>query len=240
MVARILKVVSALAALAALGAIVFQFRLWEKDWSTIDDGWASLIGSAIGAFLAVIGALYVSKAEERRKKKAFENFVRVAVQDLVMQASYLEAIAREPHKIAPNPDLQASIISIQQRVLTDALAVFDREIAHSKDGDYRLRSEVVRLDAMLSEVRHAFSQEADAQQILKNWHVGAYQVRQCSSSFLEAFGWTIPMPTAKLIAEIAQQSIRTWKTWNIPVGAVPEPPLHANLTRHQTVNHVAA
>jgi len=41
-VARILKVASAIAAVAVLGGIIFHFRLWEKDWSTIDDGWESL------------------------------------------------------------------------------------------------------------------------------------------------------------------------------------------------------
>ena len=86
---RLIKWGTGIAALAALSGLIFHFRLWERDWSTIDDGWASLIGSAMGSFLAVVGALYVSKAEERRKKKEFEDFVKVAVQNLVVQASYL-------------------------------------------------------------------------------------------------------------------------------------------------------
>lgn len=216
MFARILKIVSGIGAIAALGFVIWHFRLWERDWSTIDDGWASLIGSAVGSFLAVIGALYVSKAEDRRKKKEFEDFVRVCVQNLVVQASYLEAMAREPHKIAATPEVQAGIISIQLRSLTDALAVFDREISRSKDGNYHLRRGIVSLDAMLSEVRHGLTHEAHPTQVLNNWHVAAYQVRQHAINFLEGFGWIVPIPTAKLVAEAAAQTIRVWKSWNIP------------------------
>lgn len=163
---RILKIVTAIAAVAAVGGLIYHFRLWDRDWSTIDDGWGSLIGSAIGAYLAVVGALYVSKAEERRKKKEFEDFVRVAVQNIVVQASFLEAMAREPHQIGPRPDIQYSFISIQLRSLTDALAVFDREISHSKDGDYQLRREIIALDSMLAETRHHLSMDANPVQTL--------------------------------------------------------------------------
>lgn len=216
MLARVLKIIAGIAALGALGFAVYHFRLWEKDWSTIDDGWASLIGSAIGAFLAVVGALYVSKAEERRKKKAFEDFVRVAVQNLVVQASYLEAMAREPHKIGPNPDIQTSIISIQLRTLADALAVFDREIAHSKDGEYQLRREIIALDSMLAQTRDHLSMDASPVQALHNWHVGAYQVRYHATTFLDALGWITPIPSAALVADTAKQIIKAWKTWNTP------------------------
>lgn len=216
MVARILKVVSAVVAVAALGGIVFHFRLWEKDWSTIDDGWASLIGSALGSFLAVVGALYVSKSEERRKKKEFEEFVKVCVQNLVVQASFLEAMARAPHKIAPTPEVQHGIISIQLRSLTDALAVFDREIAASKNGSYKLRRGIVGLDAALSETRHHLSLDAHPIQALHNWHVGAYQVRHHAMTLLEGFGWIAPIPSSNLIGETIRETIAVWRSWNIP------------------------
>lgn len=240
MLARVLKIVAGIAAVAALGFAVYHFRLWEKDWSTIDDGWGSLIGSALGAFLAVVGALYVSKAEERRKKKAFEEFVRVAVQNLVVQASYLEAMAREPHKIGPTPDVQVSIISIQQRSLTDALAVFDREIANSRDGDYMLRRSIVALDSMLSETKHSLTAEALPLQILQNWHVAAYQVRFHATGFLEAFYWVAPIPSANLIAKTAEETVRAWKSWNIPVDttALPHEPIRGQF--HQPVHHAHA
>jgi len=215
--ARILKIVSGIAAVSALGFAVWRFRLWERDWSTIDDGWASLIGSAMGSFLAVVGALYVSKAEERRKKKEFEDFVRVAVQNLVVQASYLEAMAREPHKIASTPDVQVGIISIQLRGLTDALSVFDREISNSKDGGYQLRRNIVGLDAMLAEVRHGLTAEAHPTQLLNNWHVAAYQVRQHSMSFLETLKWIAPIPSSNLIGETIRETVATWRSWNVPV-----------------------
>lgn len=240
MLARVLKIVASIAALAAVGFAVYHFRLWERDWSAIDEGWASLIGSAVGSFLAVVGALYVSKAEERRKKKAFEDFVRVAVQNLVVQASYLEAMAREPQKIAPNPDVQTSIISIQLRSLTDALAVFDREIANSRDGDYMLRRSIVALDAMLSETRHSLTVEAPPFQILKNWHVGAYQVRFHATGFLEAFDWIAPIPSANLIAKTAEDTVRAWKSWNMPVDttALPHEPIRGQFD--QPVQHAHA
>lgn len=216
MLARILKNAAVIAAVAALGGLIYHFRLWERDWSTIDDGWGSLIGSALGAFLAVVGALYVSKAEERRKKKAFEDFVRVAVQNLVGQASYLEAMAREPQKVGPTPEVQYSIISIQLRNLLDDLAVFDREIAHSKDGEYLFRREIVALDTGLAEARHGLNLDAAGLQAIHNWHVGAYQVRYQATLFLEALGWIAPIPSAQLIAKTVDDIIRTWKTWNTP------------------------
>lgn len=216
MVARILKVVSAIAAVAALGGIVFHLRLWEKDWSTIDDGWASLIGSAVGSFLAVVGALYVSKSEDRRKKKEFEEFVKLCVQNLVVQASFLEAMAREPHKIAPTQEVQHGIISIQLRNLTDALAIFDREIAQSSNGSYKLRGNIVNLDSMLAEARHGLMIDTHPSQRLHNWHVVAYQVRQFSTAFLEAFGWVAPIPTSALIGKTIKESIDTWRSWNVP------------------------
>lgn len=217
MVARVAKILTAIAAVTAIGFAIYHFRLWEKDWSTIDDGWASLIGSAVGSFLAVVGALYVSKSEDRRKKKEFEDFVKVCVQNLVVQASYLEAMAREPHKIAPTPEVQHGIISIQLREVTDALAVFDREIAQSKDGSYKLRRAIVSLDAMLSEVRHNLFVEAGHPHIFHVWHTGAYQTRQYASMFLKGSGWISPIPTAHLVAENAKSTIQIWKSWNMPV-----------------------
>lgn len=121
---RIFKATIAIAFAVAAGFLIWHFRLWEHDWSHTDDGWASLIGSFMGAFLAVVGALYVSKAEDRRKKKEFEDFVRIAVQNIVIQASYLEAMAREPHKLASDPNAQYGIVSIQMRTLTDAFGRF--------------------------------------------------------------------------------------------------------------------
>lgn len=239
MFTRILKIVSGIGAVAAFGFAVWHFRLWERDWSAIDEGWASLIGSAMGSFLAVVGALYVSKAEERRKKKEFEEFVKVAVQNLVVQASYLEAMAREPHKIASTPEVQAGIISIQLRTLTDALAVFDREVSHSKDGSYRLRRSIVGLDSMLSEVRHGLLAEAHPTQALNNWHVAAYQVRQYSMKFLDGFKWVIPIPSADLIGETIQSAIETWRSWNIP----PQEPVSHGIRRNipnQSIHHATA
>lgn len=237
---RLLKVIAGLAAAAALGFAVWHFRLWERDWSTIDDGWASLIGSAMGSFLAVVGALYVSKAEERRKKKEFEEFVKIAVQNLVVQASYLEAMAREPHKIAQTPEVQAGIISIQLRSLTDALAVFDREISQSKDGSYQLRRGIVALDAMLAEVRHGLTVEAHPAQAINNWHVAAYQVRQHATNFLESFNWIAPIPTARLVADNAAQTIRAWKSWNIPEGSLPLSNQPVISQSHQPLHHATA
>ncbi len=213
---RLIKWGTAIAALAALGGLIFHFRLWERDWSTIDDGWASLIGSAMGSFLAVVGALYVSKAEERRKRKEFEEFVKVAVQNLVVQASYLEAMAREPHKIASTPEVQAGIISIQLRNLTDALAVFDREIAQSRDGEYQLRRDIITLDAMLSEAKHYLSLDAQIVQAIQNWHIGAYQVRNHASNSLDLLRWTVPIPSSRLIGERITHLIETWRSYNIP------------------------
>lgn len=220
MVARVVKVLTAIAAVAAIGFAIYHFRLWEKDWSTIDDGWASLIGSAVGSFLAVVGALYVSKSEERRKKKEFEEFVKVCVQGLVGQSSYLEAMAREPHKIAPTPEVQHGIISIQLRNLTDALAVFDREVAQSKEGSYQLRSEIVALDAMIGETRHSLSIQRNAIQELQNWHVGAYQIRYHTMNFLARLGWFIPIPSSVLISERVKSHIETWQSWNIPTKPI--------------------
>lgn len=237
MLARILKIVSGIAAIAAFGFAVWHFRLWERDWSTIDDGWASLIGSAMGSFLAVVGALYVSKAEERRKKKEFEEFVKVAVQNLVVQASYLEAMAREPHRFGSTHDVQAGVISIQLRTLTDTLAVFDREISHSKDGAYKLRREVIALDAMLSESRHLLAADLEPTQALKNWHVAGYQIRYHTSLLLEALGWFVPKPSPALIAETAQQVINTWKSWNIPVASTTVSPTAVNHSYSQPVHH---
>lgn len=220
MVARILKVVSAVVAVAALGGIVFHFRLWEKDWSTIDDGWASLIGSALGSFLAVVGALYVSKSEERRKKKDFKNLVKECVQNLVVQASYLEAMAREPHRIASTPEVQHGIISIQLRNLTDALAVFDREVSPTQNGSYQLRRNIVAFDATLAETRYSLSLDTEHAHAIQNWHVGAYQVRYHSCNLLRALDWAIPEPPPSLIAEKIGRIIKTWKSWNIPTDAV--------------------
>jgi hypothetical protein len=220
---RILKIVSGIAAVAALGGLIYRFRLWERDWSTIDDGWASLIGSAMGSFLAVIGALYVSKAEERRKKMEFEEFVKVAVQNLALQASYLEAMAREPHKIAPSPETQQSIISIPLRSLTDALAVFEREIANSKDGTYKLRRSIVGLDAMLAETRHLLSLDIQPIHSLHAWHTGAYQVRYHATSFLEAYKWYVPTPSTHHIGETIKEIITTWRSWNIPTNTNAPP-----------------
>ncbi len=222
-----MKIVSSIAAIAGLGFLVWHFRLWEKDWSTIDDGWASLIGSAVGSFLAVVGALYVSKSEERRKKKEFEEFVKVCVQNLVVQASYLEAMAREPHKIAPTPEVQHGIISIQLRNLTDALAVFDREVSASKEGSYPLRRSIVTLDAMLAETHHWLSGNVGALHQIHHWHTGAYQVRYNASIFLDKLSWFVPIPSANLITETVRETIDTWKTWNIPTNssAPSSPPI---------------
>lgn len=214
MLPRLLKVIAGLAAAAALGFAIYHFRLWERDWSTIDDGWASLIGSAMGSFLAVVGALYVSKAEERRKKKEFEEFVKVAVQNLVVQASYLEAMAREPHKIASTLDVQAGIISIQLRNLIDAVSVFDREISHSTNGSYDLRRKIITLDAMLAEPRAAFNLDQPPQHLIPAWYAGAYQVRCHATTVLDAFGWIAPIPTADLIATKVENVTRAWKSWN--------------------------
>lgn len=240
MPSRLLKIVAGIVAAAAAGGLVYHFRLWEKDWSTIDDGWASLIGSAMGSFLAVVGALYVSKAEERRKKKEFEGFVRVAVQNLVVQASYLEAMAREPHKVAPTPEIQAGIISIQLRSLTDALAVFDREISNSKDGSYQLRRGIVALDAMLAEVRHGLSAEANPAQILNNWHVGAFQVRQHAMNFLSSFNWFAPIPSANLIGETIRETVAAWRSWNMPADAPHPSHRTANIQATQPIHHAHA
>jgi len=169
----------------------------------------------MGSFLAVVGALYVSKAEERRKKKEFEDFVKVAVQNLVVQASYLEAMAREPHRIGPTPEVQQSIISIQLRTVTYALAVFDREIANSRDGSYRLRQNIVALDSMLAETKHALALGAEPLQAINSWHVGAYQVRYHATTFLETLRWFVPIPTQDLIVKTVKEIISTWKTWNI-------------------------
>ncbi|WBT37753.1 hypothetical protein [Hyphomicrobium sp. DMF-1] len=239
MPSRLLKIVAGIVAAAAAGGLVYHFRLWEKDWSTIDDGWASLIGSAMGSFLAVVGALYVSKAEERRKKKEFEDFVRVAVQNLVVQASYLEAMAREPHKIASTPEVQAGIISIQLRNLTDALAVFDREIAGSKDGSYLLRREIVSTDAALNEPRPYLNIEVEPAQALNNWHVGAYQIRLHAIAFLEAFGWTVPIPSAHLLGATIKKTIDAWRSWNIPVSGNGSLPASGH-TQHQPIQHALA
>lgn len=218
MPSRLLKIVTGIVATAAASGLVYHFRLWDRDWSTIDDGWASLIGSAMGSFLAVVGALYVSKAEERRKKKEFEEFVRVAVQNLVVQASYLEAMAREPHKVAPTPDAQAGIISIQLRNLTDALAVFDREIAGSKDGSYLMRREIVSTDAAFSETRTYLNIELEPATALNNWHVGAYQIRIYATTLLENFGWSVPIPSSNLIGEHIKKAVAAWRSWNIPTA----------------------
>lgn len=209
-------VLTTIAAAAGLVGLAINNEIWKRDWSTIDDGWASLIGSAVGSFLAVVGALYVSKSEDRRKKKEFEDFVRVAVQNLVVQASYLEAMAREPHKIAPTPEVQAGIISIQLRNLTDALAVFDREIAQSRDGGYQLRRDIVTLDAMLSESTHYLLPDTPTNQAIQNWHIGAYQVRNHASNSLELLRWTIPTPSSRLIGERIKELIETWRSYNIP------------------------
>ena len=219
MLLRILKwagIFVAIALAAWLIGLAINNEIWARDWSTIDDGWASLVGSAMGSFFAVVGALYVTKATERRKKKEFEDFVRVAVQNLVLQSSYLEAMAREPTLLGPTPDGQAGVISIQLRTLTDALAVFDREIANSKDGDYTLRRNIIALDAMLSEVRHALIMDHNPIQTIRNWHVAAYQVRQHSSSFLHTLRWVIPMPTSEMVGDRMKEFIATWRRWNIP------------------------
>lgn len=240
MFARILKIVSGIGFFTALGFAVWHFRLWERDWSTIDDGWASLIGSAMGSFFAVVGALYVSKAEERRKRKEFEEFVKVAVQNLVVQASYLEAMAREPHKIASTPEVQAGIISIQLRNLTDALAVFDREIAHSKDGSYQLRRNIVGVDAMLSEARQYLSVNEAPSTDIQNWHVGAYQVRHHASAFLDTFAWFVPIPTSNLIGETIKKSITAWRSWNVPTGNSVSVDQMTSNTPHQRFSHAHA
>lgn len=237
---RIIKAISALFVAAALGGAFYYFRLWERDWSAIDEGWASLIGSAMGSFLAVLGALYVSKAEDRRKKKEFEDFVKVCVQNLVVQASYLEAMAREPHKIAPTPEVQAGIISIQLRNLTDALAVFDREIANSKDGDYHFRREIIALDSMLTEATHALRSEAPTPHIITHWHTGAYQVRQFATIFLDGFRWVSPIPPSHLIAETVSNTIKAWKSWNIPVQTTIAPHSVSADTSSQSLHHATA
>lgn len=220
---RILKTAGAVAVVAATLFAFWHFRLWERDWSHIDDGWASLIGSFMGAFLAVVGALYVSKAEDRRKKKEFEDFVRIAVQNIVIQASYLEAMAREPHKLASDPNAQYGIVSIQMRTLTDALAVFDREIAHSKDGDYQLRRSIIQLDAMLAEPRHQLTMNIDPRS-LELWHTGAYQVRWHASNVLGEINWPIPQVTTEGIGRIMKDSIDTWRSWNVQHTTTPPPP----------------
>jgi len=230
---RILKTAGAVAVVAASLIAFWHFRLWERDWSHIDDGWASLIGSFMGAFLAVVGALYVSKAEDRRKKKEFEDFVRIAVQNIVIQASYLEAMAREPHKLASDPNAQYGIVSIQMRTLTDALAVFDREIAHSKDGDYQLRRSIIQLDAMLAEPRHQLTMNIDPRS-LELWHTGAYQVRWHASNFLGGMVWIIPQPTPDRVGHKMREAIETWSAWNIPNGEPTIPPI--NTTHRRSLN----
>jgi hypothetical protein len=240
--ARILKIVSGIGAVTAVGFTIWHFRLWEKDWSTIDDGWASLIGSAMGSFLAVVGALYVSKAEERRKKKEFEDFVRVAVQNLVVQASYLEAMAREPHKIASTPEIQAGIISIQMRNLTDALAVFDREVSASNNGSFKLRREIVSTDAAFSETRPYLTTETtQPTQAINNWHIGAYQIRHYASIMLDNFGWIVPIPTSNLIGESIKKSVAAWRSWNIPTDPDNRPSVTSSADdRHQVLHHAHA
>lgn len=219
MVLRILKwtgVVAVIAVAASLVGLAVRYEIWNRDWSTIDDGWASLIGSAMGSFFAVVGALYVTKATERRKKKEFEDFVRVAVQNIVVQASYLEAMAREPHKVAPTPEIQAGILSIQLRNLTDALAVFEREVAGSKDGAYKLRRGIISTDAGLREARPYLDIDAQPIQSIESWHIGAYQTRHHASRLLHAYGWIIPIPTSDLIGEAIQKVVTAWRSWNIP------------------------
>jgi hypothetical protein len=216
---RIFKVAVIAALFAAVTFAAYHFRIWERDWSHIDDGWASLIGSFMGAFLAVVGALYVSKVEDRRKKKEFEDFVRIALQNIVIQASYLEAMAREPHKLASDPHAQYGIVSIQMRTLTDALAVFDREIAHSKDGDYQLRRSIIQLDAMLTESRHQLTMNIDPRS-LELWHTAAYQIGGYASGTLEQLNWLTPKVTADGLARKAQTVVKAWQSWNIPS---PEP-----------------
>lgn len=229
MFTRILKTAGAVAVVSTTLFAFWHFRLWERDWSHIDDGWASLIGSFMGAFLAVVGALYVSKAEDRRKKKEFEDFVRIAVQNIVIQASYLEAMAREPHKLASDPNAQYGIVSIQMRTLTDALAVFDREIAHSKDGDYQLRRSIIQLDAMLAESRHQLTMNIDPRS-LDVWHTAAYQIGGYASGTLEQLNWFVPQITADGLARKAQTVVRAWQSWNIPS---PEPlPVARSATDH--------
>lgn len=229
---RIFKVAVIAALFAATAYAAYHFRIWERDWSHIDDGWASLIGSFMGAFLAIVGALYVSKAEERRKKKAFEDFVRIAVQNIVIQASYLEAMAREPHKLAADPHAQYGIVSIQMRTLTDALAVFDREIAHSKDGDYQLRRSIIQLDAMLAESRHQLTMNIDPRS-LEVWHTGAYQVRWHASNTLGGLGWIIPEITTEGIGQRMVKLSDAWRSWNIP--SEPARPF-INAPNHQPLN----
>jgi hypothetical protein len=224
---RIFKIGLVAALCAAAAFLAYHFRIWERDWSHIDDGWASLIGSFMGAFLAVVGALYVSKAEDRRKKKEFEDFVCIAVQNIVIQASYLEAMAREPHKLAADPHAQYGIVSIQMRTLTDALAVFDREIAHSKDGDYQLRRSIIQLDAMLAESRHQLTMNIDPRS-LEVWHTAAYQVRWHASSFLEGQNWIVPKPNPEKVGLTMKASIETWTNWNIPVYATTVPSFDAH------------
>lgn len=214
MVPRLLKIALSCGLVVAASLAAYHFRIWERDWSHIDDGWASLIGSFMGAFIAVVGALYVSKAEDRRKKKEFEDFVRVAVQNIVIQPSYLEAMAREPHKLAADPHAQYGIVSIQMRTLTDALAVFDREIAHSKDGDYQLRRSIIQLDAMLAESRHQLTMNIDPRS-LEVWHVGAYQIRWHAANFLAEVNWFVPKITAQHLIEKVDTQTRAWQSWNI-------------------------
>ncbi len=228
MVARVVKILTAIAAVAAIGFAIYHFRLWEKDWSTIDDGWASLIGSAVGSFLAVVGALYVSKSEDRRKKKEFEEFVCVSVQAIALQASCLEAIAREPQKIAQTQHDSASIISLQTRNLVDAIAVFEREIAGSQDGAYHLRRSIVAFDTMLKEAKRYLSLDFDISIACQHWHVGAYQTRQHATMFLETFNWVVPTPPPEYFKGEVNSLFATWRVYNFPnpSNTVSSNPIH--------------
>lgn len=109
------------------------------------------------------------------------------------------------------------------------LAVFDREIAHSKDGDYQLRRSIIQLDAMLAESRHQLSMDIDPRS-LEIWQTAAYQIRGYTSSTLNQLHWVIPKISTQWLTETVERTITAYNTWNI----VPEAPLPSHHSTFRT------
>lgn len=109
----------------------------------LDSGWATLVGSALGAGITVAGGMWAAGYQAKAQTKAFDRFAGDAITAIRDEAHILVAVSEK--RDFENRQVQGSAMLQTMSAIDEAVALFERNVASTKFANYDVQRWLNRL-----------------------------------------------------------------------------------------------
>lgn len=148
---------------ASFWLLVGLFIGWvTTSWfsaAAFDSGWATLVGSAAGAAITVLGSVLVARQQSRSASNQFENLVIETIRSTKNEAQKLCDLTDRNNIPEPDYEEYAESLQTQVNVLQERIKLFRGLSPFSQSNNYNFRISIFKLEDAVADAAVIFEKE---------------------------------------------------------------------------------